>query len=190
MANRLKLRRVTTNAPINGIGGDTVHCKESINVKLESRYSNFTADVECLIIPRVSGKVPPSSVNATAWPIPKGFHLADPKFHTPDRIDMLVGASWYFRLLKEGHLQMWDNYPDLRETHLGWVVVGGAGDTEATQQLAHTALLAHRKIGQGTTTVTSGPNREAASAGPSPSPGGGCWSFVAQRNLAALVKTV
>uniref|UniRef100_A0A8D8JHV3 (northern house mosquito) hypothetical protein n=1 Tax=Culex pipiens TaxID=7175 RepID=A0A8D8JHV3_CULPI len=36
---------------------------------------------------------------------------------------------------------MWDNYPELRETHLGWVVVGGAEGTATTQPLANTAVL-------------------------------------------------
>lgn len=77
--------------------------------------------MECLVVPKVTGKIPSSPVNNTDWLIPKGFQLADPKFHIPDRINMFVGASLYFPLLKRGFVHMWDNYPELRETHLGWV---------------------------------------------------------------------
>ncbi|XP_039441988.1 uncharacterized protein LOC120422570 [Culex pipiens pallens] len=169
MANRLNLKGVPANVPICGIGGEGINTRESVIVQLQSRYSEFTADVECLVVPRVTGKIPPSPVNVNDWPIPKGFQLADPKFHTPDRIDMLVGASLYFRLLKRGFVYMWDNYPELRETHLGWVVVGGAEGTATTQPLANTAVLEAKKPHQGTAL-------EKASAGISPSPGGGCWS--------------
>ncbi|XP_039453153.1 uncharacterized protein LOC120432085 [Culex pipiens pallens] len=169
MANRLNLKKVPANVPICGIGGEAMNTRESVNVQLQSRYSGFTADVECLVIPRVAGKIPPSPVNANDWPIPKGFQLADPKFHTPDRIDMLVGASLYFRLLKRGFVYMWDNYPELRETHLGWVVVGGAEGTTTGQQLANTAVLKAKEPHQATAL-------EGGSAGISPSPGGGCWS--------------
>ncbi|XP_039431699.1 uncharacterized protein LOC120427497 [Culex pipiens pallens] len=164
MADRLKLKRVPANVPICGIGGQTTNTRESTTVQLQSRYSGFTADVECLVVPKVTGKIPSSPVNTTDWPIPKGFQLADPKFHIPDRIDMLVGASLYFRLLKRGFVHMWDNYPELRETHLGWVVVGGAGESVTGQQFAPTAVLQATHLHQATTL-------EKASAGPSPARG-------------------
>ncbi|XP_038116922.1 uncharacterized protein LOC119769091 [Culex quinquefasciatus] len=173
MANRLNLKRIPAHVPICGIGGKTINTKESVTVQLQSRYSAFTADVECLVVPRVTGRVPASQVNANDWPIPKGVQLADPKFHIPDRIDMLVGASLYFRLLKRGFVHMWDNYPELSETHLGWVVVGGAGISVTCPEFAHAATALER-----------------ASAGRSPSPGGGCWSPNASRRSATLVNEV
>ncbi|XP_038106589.1 uncharacterized protein LOC119766222 [Culex quinquefasciatus] len=171
MATRLNLRRVAVNVPICGIGGATFNAKETITVKLQSQHSDFSADVECLIVPKVSGKIPSLPVNSTDWPIPKGLQLADLNFHIPGSIDMLVGASWFFRLLKGGHIQLWDNFPELRETHLGWVVVGGAEGAISGQQYTHTATLDTRAA-----MFLKVPDRpEEVSAGSSPSPGGGCW---------------
>ncbi|XP_038106572.1 uncharacterized protein LOC119766210 [Culex quinquefasciatus] len=80
--------------------------------------------------------VPAVPVDINEWLIPVGIHLADTEFNKPDRIDMLLGVTMYFfRLLKTGHL------PELRETHLGWVIVGDVGDTAPSPQYTHTATL-------------------------------------------------
>ncbi|XP_063923056.1 uncharacterized protein LOC135137362 [Zophobas morio] len=53
-----------------------------------------------------------------------GIDLADPAFDKPGRIDMLIGAGLFWRILESGnHIQ---NYrqPAFQETKLGWIVGG------------------------------------------------------------------
>ncbi|XP_038106598.1 uncharacterized protein LOC119766232 [Culex quinquefasciatus] len=119
LAKRLNTRRVAANVPICGIGAVKTYARESMTVQLRSRYNSFTVEVECLIVPK----------------------LADPNFHTPDRIDMLLGVSMFFKLLKSGQLELAKNLPELRETYLGWVVAGDVGDTVPDAQFSHTATL-------------------------------------------------
>ncbi|XP_038116869.1 uncharacterized protein LOC119769052 [Culex quinquefasciatus] len=124
MAARLKLPKTASNVPICGIGDVKTYAKESVIVQLQSRVSNFTANAQCFVVPKVTGTVPSSPVDITEWPIPIGTQLADPTFHKPDRIDMLLGVAMFFRLLKTGLIELDGNQPDLRETHLGWVIAG------------------------------------------------------------------
>ncbi|XP_058817756.1 uncharacterized protein LOC131681067 [Topomyia yanbarensis] len=77
---------------------------------------------------QVTGTIPSVKIDVTEWNIPQGIHLADPEFHKPEKIDMLVGAELFFDLLKPGCLTLADNLPQLRDTHLGWVVVGVIND--------------------------------------------------------------
>ncbi|XP_038106697.1 uncharacterized protein LOC119766305 [Culex quinquefasciatus] len=141
MADRLKLQRVAANVPICGIGAVKTYAKESVTVELKSRVSNFSVNVECLIVPKVTGMVPAVPVDINEWPIPVGVQLADPAFHKPDRIDMLLGVAMFFRLLKSGQMELAGNLPELRETHLGWVIAGEVGDTVPSPQYTHTATL-------------------------------------------------
>ncbi|XP_039451697.1 uncharacterized protein LOC120430658 [Culex pipiens pallens] len=141
MANRLKLERVAANVPICGIGAVKTYAKESITVELRSRISSFSVDVDCLIVPKVTGMVPAVPVDINEWPIPVGIQLADPEFNKPDRIDMLLGVTMFFRLLKTGQMELAGNLPELRETHLGWVIAGDVGDTVPSPQYTHTATL-------------------------------------------------
>lgn len=141
MASRLNLKREAANVPICGIGAVKTYAKESITVELQSRFSNFSINVECLIVPKVTGMVPSAPVDITEWPIPVGIQLADPAFQKPDRIDMLLGVSMFFKLLKTGQLQLDGNLPELRETYLGWVIAGEVGDQAPSPQYTHTATL-------------------------------------------------
>ncbi|XP_052567505.1 uncharacterized protein LOC128093784 [Culex pipiens pallens] len=141
MTDRLRLQRVAANVPICGIGAVKTYAKESVTVELKSRVSNFSVNVECLIVPKVTGMVPAVPVDINEWPIPVGVQLADPAFHKPDRIDMLLGVAMFFRLLKSGQMELAGNLPELRETHLGWVIAGEVGDTIPSPQYTHTATL-------------------------------------------------
>ncbi|XP_039451742.1 uncharacterized protein LOC120430700 [Culex pipiens pallens] len=141
MAKRINIQRVATTVPICGIGAVKTYAREAVTVELQSRYNSFAMNVECLIVPKVTGLIPSSPVNIADWPIPECIQLADPDFQTPDRIDLLLGVAMFFRLLKSGHIELGNNLPDLRETYLGWVVAGEVGDTVPGPQYSHTATL-------------------------------------------------
>ncbi|XP_053698955.1 uncharacterized protein LOC128745918 [Sabethes cyaneus] len=131
----------TENIPITCIGASKVYARESTRVELQSQYTNFTACVDCLIVPKIAGVIPSTRVDTSSLSIPPGLQLADPRFNTPDHIDMLVGVSLFFRLLKLGYLRLSETLPELRETHLGWVVAGEVGDEIPNLLYAHTATI-------------------------------------------------
>ncbi|XP_065081187.1 uncharacterized protein LOC135703790 [Ochlerotatus camptorhynchus] len=141
MVNRLGLERKPVCIPITGIGASKTYARDIILAEVQSRINNFTMEIECLVVPKVTGVIPSTKIDTSSWPIPAGFQMADPQFHTPNHIDMLIGVSKFFRLLKSGFFQMADDLPDLRETHFGWVVAGDVGDSITGQQYAHSATV-------------------------------------------------
>lgn len=58
-----------------------------MTVQLQSLHNSFTVDVECFIVPKVTGRIPSGPISTSDWPNP-----ADIK---PDRIDMLLGVSMF-----------------------------------------------------------------------------------------------
>ncbi|XP_039451158.1 uncharacterized protein LOC120430137 [Culex pipiens pallens] len=116
--------------------GQPVPCRVLLD-----NVNNFSVNVECLIVPKVTGMVPAVPVDINDWPIPVGVQLVDPAFHKPNRIDMLMGVAMFFRLLKSGQMELAGNLPELCETHLGWVIAGEVGDTVPSPQYTHTATL-------------------------------------------------
>ncbi|XP_062703759.1 uncharacterized protein LOC134286198 [Aedes albopictus] len=142
MANRLSNPRESVSVPVTGIGEAKFYAREKLNVSVSSRYSNFSTTVECLIVPKVTGIIPSSKIDISSWSIPAGIQLADPEFFVPERIDMLIGASKFFYLLKSGHLRLADGLPELHETHFGWVVAGEIDDRVVnTVQQVHSATV-------------------------------------------------
>lgn len=142
MANRLSTPREPVIVPITGVGDAKLYAREKVNVSISSRCSNFATTVECLVVPKVTGTIPSTKIDISSWPIPAGLPLADPKFFVPERIDMLIGASKFFYLLKSDHLQLADGLPDLHDTHLGWVVAGELDNSVVDAvQLVHSASV-------------------------------------------------
>ncbi|XP_053691865.1 uncharacterized protein LOC128740351 [Sabethes cyaneus] len=141
IANRLMISREPVYVPITGIGGAKIYAREKLTVKIYSRCSNFSTDVECLVVPKVTSIIPSVKIDVSSWPIPAGLQLADPTFHVPSKIDMLIGASKFFTLLKSGQIFLDDGLPELHETHLGWVFSGEFHTETSNAVLAHTASL-------------------------------------------------
>ncbi|XP_062538341.1 uncharacterized protein LOC134206628 [Armigeres subalbatus] len=100
------------------------HARDYALVKIRSKVTKFYCSLECLVTPKVTGKIPTSKIDVNGWRIPEGVVLADPAFHTPDKVDMLIGGELFFDILKPRHLSLSDKLPQLRETHLGWIVAG------------------------------------------------------------------
>ncbi|XP_037298293.1 uncharacterized protein LOC119190433 [Manduca sexta] len=56
--------------------------------------------------------------------IPTDIPLADPYYHTPAPIDMILGADVFWNLLGSERIVLGNHQPILFETRLGWVVSG------------------------------------------------------------------
>nr|XP_029717320.1 uncharacterized protein LOC115260548 [Aedes albopictus] len=134
MADRLAVHRAPTLVPITGVGAARTCAHEKLTVAVESRYTDFSTMVECLVIPKVTGVIPTTQLDISKWLIPTSVFLADPEFNTPGQIDMLLGVSHFLRLLKLGRIQLRDDLPDLQETQFGWVVAGDVEEEQNDQQ--------------------------------------------------------
>ncbi|KAA5655497.1 hypothetical protein F3G60_34405, partial [Pseudomonas aeruginosa] len=53
-----------------------------------------------------------------------GVSLADPTYHIPSSIDILVGADVFWNVIGTNRIQLGKNKPVLFETKLGWVISG------------------------------------------------------------------
>ncbi|XP_055590213.1 uncharacterized protein LOC129742346 [Uranotaenia lowii] len=124
LANTLRLEKRKVEVPIGGINEIKTVARHLIKVHLQSRCSDFRTELECLVIPKVTGPIPSTNIDVTDWHFPHGIQLADPNFFKPDKIDLLAGAALFFNILKTGHLILDPCLPELRESHLGWLVTG------------------------------------------------------------------
>ncbi|XP_055542991.1 uncharacterized protein LOC129728568 [Wyeomyia smithii] len=69
--------------------------------------------------------------------------LVDPEFHTPEKVDLLIGGELFFDILKPSSIHLADGLPQLRDTHFGWVVAGVIIDPHVVNvslQYSHTTV--------------------------------------------------
>jgi len=124
-AQLLGLPRINLNAIISGLGQETSVARSSLNCIIKSCNSDFSAEVHCLIMKKLTNDLPMSKINLGSWKVPKNIELADPNFNVPSKIDMLLGAEWFFHLMVEGQIKSTLEVPVVQNTVLGWIISGG-----------------------------------------------------------------
>ncbi|XP_062704131.1 uncharacterized protein LOC134286522 [Aedes albopictus] len=137
---RLGIDQVPTHVEVIGATGKRSVLDRKATLSFRSRCKDYQARIECLVTDVVTGPLPGRKMNCRSWNIPSGLSLADPTFHTPGEVQLLIGVKLFFDLMLPGHLVLDQNLPILKETRLGWVVAGGAEDMDENQH-CYTASL-------------------------------------------------
>lgn len=108
---------------------------------ISSRINNFEKTLTFLIVPEISQAVPDQPINRNLIAIPPNIQLADPNFHQPAPIDLLLGAGTTLSLLSIGQLHIHTSQHQelfLQKTLLGWVIGGAAPSVKLpTRSICH-----------------------------------------------------
>ena len=141
LAQHLHLKRSTRLAEIAGIGGLTHHPRTHAVVQfgVSSLWGPSVIDgVSALVLPKVTMKLPLHPVSCdNDWCHLKGIRLADPEFGTPGKIDILLGADVFGRVLLHGRRSGAYGSPTAIETTFGWVLTGAVGTGSQAQVVSH-----------------------------------------------------
>ncbi|KAF2887762.1 hypothetical protein ILUMI_18411, partial [Ignelater luminosus] len=68
--------------------------------------------------------LPNVEVNISDWKLPNNVSLADPRFNIPKQIDLLIGASHFWRIVRAGIIHLGKGMPVLQNTEFGYTVTG------------------------------------------------------------------
>ncbi|XP_076285433.1 uncharacterized protein LOC143218312 [Lasioglossum baleicum] len=131
LAQQLNLPTQPCSIAINGINEMTTMSKDLIQVTLRSLHSDFQKTLTCLTVSRITDSVPDEVFPRESIAIPANIRLADPEFHIPRPVDILIGAGATLSLISIGQINLSRDDCDLilQKTQLGWVVVGGTTDS-------------------------------------------------------------
>ncbi|XP_036142150.1 uncharacterized protein LOC118645380 [Monomorium pharaonis] len=122
--NRLGLKRTRVSEVVTGINEAESQIHNVCEVHVKSKCSSFEINAQCLIIPKITKNLPSTLIDHSKLQIPSNLTLADPEFYKNGPVDMLIGAEFFFDLLKAGKLEIGKNQLVLHNTTLGWIVAG------------------------------------------------------------------
>lgn len=148
-ANKLQLKEQSIDISISGVVQGTIQAKTIIDVRVKSRFNNFCENIQCIILPKITQRLPQVIIAKQFLEIPKNLKLADPNFNLPANIDMLIGAELFWTLICVGQIRVFRTQPILQKTLLGWIVSSSTTSnhsnlvTTATNCLAVTEKLNH-----------------------------------------------
>lgn len=90
----------------------------------KSRYEDLELGLSFLIFKNISEAMPSNYINRNSLKVPSDIFLADPLFHEPSEIDILIGAEHFYNLLRAGQIKIKDQSAIFQETDLGWIFAG------------------------------------------------------------------
>ena len=118
---------------LNISGINSINCKvtEQCSVRVKSQVGLFSIQVNCFILPKITGYLPNVPVHIEGLGLPENISLADPSFYEPHEIDILLGAEHFFNIIGNNKISLGQNKPVLQESKLGWLVAGPTGDSSS-----------------------------------------------------------
>ena len=121
ISQRLQLKKIKVNKQINGVGKSSMNANYSTNIQIKSKYSEYTANLYCNILPNIVGQQPSCPINTNLFVIPKNITLADPTYYQPQNIDLLISATLFFELLCVGQIKLGHELPIYKKNVFGWI---------------------------------------------------------------------
>lgn len=93
LAAKLGLKLQKVEIPLGGVNQMSSSVKQITRTTVQSRLNKYSADLTFLITPEVNDLTPNEPLNKANLKIPLKIQLADPEFHKPSTIDILIGAE-------------------------------------------------------------------------------------------------
>lgn len=132
LCQRLNLKRTKVHSPVSGIGQSMVNVRYSVTVSIASRFGDFAANLDCLVLPKLTVALPSYHIDVTCWQIPRHLLLADPQFNVSQGVDVIIGAELFYSLLENQQISLGIGYPLLQKTVFGFVVCGKVAESANT----------------------------------------------------------
>ena len=98
---KLGLAKKKTYVSRSGLGESNVGSARGITrITFSSRFNKSKVfNMEALIVPKINDRLPVARVDKNMWPHLKNIQLADPGFHMPGAVDILIGAELYYSMI-------------------------------------------------------------------------------------------
>ncbi|XP_058456828.1 uncharacterized protein LOC131434190 [Malaya genurostris] len=146
-ANKLQLRETPKYLSVQGIGSARSVSTKLVSAEVGPRsriISPFTEEMQFHVLPKLTVLLPTAKVNPVEWNLPDSTLIADPSFHEPGPVDLIIGAEYYMDLLKDERWKATPLGPTLQNTVFGWIVSGRvpADSSSETHSLVHVCSTA------------------------------------------------
>ncbi|XP_033212443.1 uncharacterized protein LOC117170034 [Belonocnema kinseyi] len=123
-ASALGLKKNRLDMQLRGVDNLKTNVKYTTSTNIKSRVNDLNLKMSFLIFNEISSRMPSITLNRKLFKIPENISLADPEFHRPADVDILIGAEFYYELLGTGKIRFPGQSAVLQETDLGWNVAG------------------------------------------------------------------
>lgn len=133
LCDKLNLDICEIDKSLVGVNNVLSHVGKMCKVSIKSLNDEYKADIQCFILPSITSNVPSQPIDLSSFNIPSNICLADPNFHTPGGIDLILGADIFWDLLGSQRIKLGFSNPMLCESKLGWLVCGPTASIQSSK---------------------------------------------------------
>ncbi|XP_036146036.1 uncharacterized protein LOC118646691 [Monomorium pharaonis] len=137
LCEELQLDKVKVMVNLEAVNGASCQVQHKCKLNIAACHNKYEFQLSCLVIPEITGNLPNNKVNTQDLQIPSNIKLADPNFHVPARVDILIGADWFWNLLCIGQIKLGKTQLTMQKTRLGWIAAGPMTSSCATSIRCH-----------------------------------------------------
>ncbi|GBL79508.1 hypothetical protein AVEN_92661-1 [Araneus ventricosus] len=120
----LGLKRNRIHSSVSGINGLAEDIKYETNAIISNKDNSFNESLKFMAVPKTSSVTPSCNLDISKLSLPKHIKLADPSFHKPAKISMLLGAQVFFKIMKADQIKINDSIT-LQNSVFNSIVTGG-----------------------------------------------------------------
>ncbi|CAG9114803.1 unnamed protein product [Plutella xylostella] len=135
VCKQLGIPLIQSTVHVTGVGNSVTQSTQSCEVQVRSKTSSYLTRFNCLVLSRITAQLPSIGINHNLQ-IPEDIPLADPEFHSPGQIDLLIGADKFWDLLNDGLIRLAKG-PFLQNTKLGWIISGSINSKHSRINRVH-----------------------------------------------------
>jgi len=122
----LGIPTITHTSTISAINDTITESKGIAQIAIQSTHNEYHRNLTCLTVPTIADLIPAETFPRELINIPSNIKLADPEFHLPRPVNLLIGSGSTLALLSIGQINLSrkDHELYLQKTRLGWVIAG------------------------------------------------------------------
>lgn len=126
-AQLLGTRKFKSNIKLSGLSQTATQTRGQTYLNIETLSGKLIASQHpMLVLDKLTVNLPRLPVSTEVIERTKRYCLADPSFHLPGRIDVVIGGDLYPQLLTNKKFSLGRHMPYVIGTHFGYIVMGSA----------------------------------------------------------------
>ncbi|XP_049306025.1 uncharacterized protein LOC125776629 isoform X1 [Bactrocera dorsalis] len=132
LQKRLLLATKTVSARVSGLNNTVSGQVQSVcSITIGSpRNKSLRLEAEALVLPKLTGLLPSRSINSSILKRLPNIPLADNNFHTSQKVDLLIGADLYPKIILNGVKLKISGSLVAQRTVFGWIITGSVPSEE------------------------------------------------------------
>lgn len=144
----LQLKKIPVTGMISGVGQkENVTIKSMVRLIIQSRVDQqFKIQTNAYVLRNITSYLPETKVNSIDWIDLPELTLADPQFNVSNKINILLGADVYSKIMKEGLKRSPSGTLIAQSTTLGWIISGVVQPEEEAGNSSTTISVMHAQI--------------------------------------------